>query len=330
MQAITQKIKELSLFFEKELENYIQNLPHSPGNLYEPEKYILKLGGKRIRPLMALLSAEAVGGKKESALNAALAIEIFHNFSLVHDDIMDKAPLRRGQETVHNKWNIPTAILCGDNMLIHSIRQLLMYPADLSSKMIEYFLITAQGVCEGQQIDMDFESREMVLPEEYIEMIRKKTGILLGCSFSLGAMSARASDEVINYFQTFGEYLGISFQIMDDYLDTFAENNAFGKIKGGDLLTGKKSMPYILADINLKGNASVEWQHFKLCSVNEKNKKLNQIIKILESEKIAFLCKEAAAKFAKRAEEALMKIPLSTEFQRIFFELSEYLLQRKK
>lgn len=329
MQAITRKIKELALFFDKQLDNYVLNLPSNPGNLYEPEKYILKLGGKRLRPLMTFLSAEAMGGKKESAVFAALAVEIFHNFSLVHDDIMDSAPLRRGHATVHNKWNVPTAILCGDNMLIHSIHQLLFYPPDLSSKMIHFFLNTAQGVCEGQQMDMDFENRDMVLPEEYVEMIRKKTAILLGCSLSLGAMAAGATDETINNFQVFGEYLGISFQIMDDYLDTFASPDESGKIKGGDLLVGKKSMPHILADMHLKGNAAVEWDNFKKSDREQKSKKLRDVILMLDKENISFYCKEAAAGFAKNAEEVLMKIPITEEHHKIFSELAEFLLQRK-
>jgi geranylgeranyl diphosphate synthase type II len=329
MQAITQKIKELTPFFEKELENYVLSLPSGPRNLYEPEKYILKLGGKRLRPLMALLSAEAMGGKKESAVYAALAVEIFHNFSLVHDDIMDSAPLRRGQATVHEKWDIPTAILCGDNMLIHSIRQLLFYPPHLSSKMINFFLSTAQGVCEGQQMDMDFENREKVLPEEYVEMIRKKTAILLGSSLSLGAMASGAKDEILNHFQAFGECLGISFQIMDDYLDTFASPDESGKIKGGDLLIGKKSMPHILADIHLKGSAAKEWNNFKNLNKEQKSKKMLDIISMLESENISFLCKEAAAGFAKRAEEALLKIQLSEEYFNFFREFSAFLLHRK-
>jgi geranylgeranyl diphosphate synthase type II len=329
MQAITQKFKDLALFLEQELENYISNLPGNPFNLYEPEKYILKLGGKRLRPLITLMSAEAIGGKKETAVHAALAVEIFHNFSLVHDDIMDGAPLRRGHATVHEKWNIPTAILCGDNMLIHSIRQLLFYPPDLSSKMINFFLNTAQGVCEGQQLDMDFENRDKVLPEEYVEMIRKKTAILLGCSFTLGAMAAGAKEEDLKNFQSFGEYLGISFQIMDDYLDTFASPEDSGKIKGGDLLAGKKSMPHILADMHLGGKAAGEWQNFKISDKKQKILILHETISMLESENIAFLCKEAAAGYAKRAEESLLKIPMSDGYQYLFRELAEYLLQRK-
>ncbi|MCX8080932.1 MAG: polyprenyl synthetase family protein [Bacteroidia bacterium] len=325
------KIQSLSADFEAVLKSYIQTLNiKTPSSLYEPEKYILSMGGKRIRPILSLLAAESEGNSCKSAMHVALCIELFHNFSLIHDDIMDQAPLRRGHPTVHLKWNLPVAILCGDNMLIHSLNCLLNYPSGLSSEMMEIFLSTAEGVCEGQQMDMDFENQPHVHPDEYIRMISQKTGILLGCALTLGSMAARGKKENRQHFFEFGKNLGISFQILDDYLDAFSEPEESGKVKGGDFLAGKKSMPHILADANLKGKALSEWENFKRLEKSEKQKNITKIIAVLESENIAFLCKEAAAGYAKKAEESLKKLNISFEYKKIFSDLSAFLLQRKK
>lgn len=210
-------------------------------SLTESVVYLMGIGGKRMRPVLTLMGCEAFGGKADHALDAALAVEVFHNFTLMHDDIMDQAPLRRGQPTVHIRWNTNTAILSGDAMLIQAYQLLARYPDHQLGTMIRVFNESAFGVCAGQQMDMDFEKREDVTVEEYIEMIRLKTAVLLGCALDLGACIAGATDDQMQHLRQFGEELGISFQLRDDYLDAFGDPEKFGKQVGGDILADKKT-----------------------------------------------------------------------------------------
>jgi len=212
-----------------------------PSTLTESIHYLMAIGGKRMRPVLTLMGCEALGGKVADALNAALAVEVFHNFTLMHDDIMDQAPLRRGQPTVHTRWNTNTAILSGDAMLIMAYRLLENYPPDQLSHMLRLFNETAFGVCAGQQLDMDFEKRNDVHVDEYIGMIRLKTAVLLGCALDLGACVAGAGPNEMHHLRMFGEQLGISFQLRDDYLDAFGDPAQFGKQVGGDILADKKT-----------------------------------------------------------------------------------------
>lgn len=236
-------------YHREQFNTYLKDklISKKPENLYEPMSYILKLGGKRLRPVLALMAAEAFGEKEPNALDAALAVEIFHNFSLVHDDIMDSAPLRRKQPTVHKKWDTNTAILSGDAMLIYAYQCLEVYPAELFSRMVKLFSHTAMQVCEGQQYDMDFEARETVLLEEYLEMITDKTAVLLGASLQMGAMVAGAGNKDQLALYEFGKNLGIAFQLQDDYLDAFGDPATFGKQLGGDIIENKKTYLYIRA-----------------------------------------------------------------------------------
>lgn len=218
-----------------------------PLDLYQPIQYILDLGGKRMRPVLTLMAAEACGGRAEDALSAALAIELFHNFSLIHDDIMDEAPLRRGKPTVHHKWNVNTGILSGDAMLILAYQMLETYPAELYKPLNQLFSKTAIEVCEGQQLDVDFERKAAVATEEYLHMIAYKTAVLLGCAMKMGAHIAKADEETAQRFYDFGRLLGIAFQIQDDYLDAFGNPETFGKQVGGDIIENKKTYLYITA-----------------------------------------------------------------------------------
>ena len=253
-------IQEYQNLFLEYLESSLPN--ESPENLYEPARYILKLGGKRIRPILTLISTEIFNGKYKEALPAALAIEVFHNFSLVHDDIMDKAPLRRGKETVHEKWNINTAILSGDVMLIWSYELLQMYPPQISYSLIQMFSKIARKVCEGQQLDMDFPNQENVTIDQYMGMIENKTAVLIGCALCVGAIISKANENQIFEIYNIGLELGLAFQLQDDYLDVFGDTNKLGKLIGGDIIENKKTFLHLYAIENssqkLK-NEFIDW-----------------------------------------------------------------------
>ncbi|MFT5922202.1 MAG: geranylgeranyl diphosphate synthase type II [Flavobacteriales bacterium] len=213
--------------------------------LYEPIEYLLKLGGKRLRPAMVLAACAAVKGDVEKAIPAALAVEVFHNFSLMHDDIMDEAPLRRGQQTVHEKWDSNTAILSGDAMLVQAYQHLAKCESKNLPQLLELFNATALEVCEGQQLDMEFEQRSDVTIDGYLEMIRLKTSVLLACSIQIGLLIAGASDEQQKRGYQFGLEAGLAFQLQDDYLDAFGDPEHFGKQIGGDILCDKKTFLYL-------------------------------------------------------------------------------------
>ncbi|GLU43034.1 polyprenyl synthetase family protein [Allomuricauda sp. NBRC 101325] len=218
-----------------------------PENLYEPIRYILDLGGKRMRPVLTLMTADMYGAKVGDALDAALAVEMFHNFSLVHDDIMDDAPLRRGKITVHEKWDVNTGILSGDAMLILSYQFFEKYPAELYLKLTKLFSKTALEVCEGQQYDVDFETRDDVTIPEYIKMIEYKTSVLVAAAMKMGALVANAPQKDADAIYEFGRNLGIAFQLQDDYLDAFGDPKTFGKQVGGDIMENKKTYLYLKA-----------------------------------------------------------------------------------
>lgn len=218
-----------------------------PINLYEPIHYILQLGGKRLRPVLTLMSCDLFGGNVKEAYDAALAIEIFHNFTLVHDDIMDSAPMRRGKVTVHKKWDLNTGILSGDAMLTMAYQCFDKYEPVVFKKLIRLFTKTSLQVCEGQQLDMDFETRNDVSMDSYLKMITCKTAVLLGASLQMGAIIANVSDEEAGKIYDFGLNLGIAFQLQDDYLDTFGKASLFGKQIGGDIAENKKTFLYLKA-----------------------------------------------------------------------------------
>ncbi|MGI9550101.1 MAG: polyprenyl synthetase family protein, partial [Aurantibacter sp.] len=218
-----------------------------PKNLYEPISYILGLGGKRLRPVLTLMSTEIFGKEHREALDAALALEVFHNFSLIHDDIMDDAPLRRGKATVHEKWDVNTGILSGDAMLINAYQLFENYEGETFRSLTQLFSKTAIEVCEGQQHDIDFEIRDDVRIGEYLRMIEYKTAVLVGAALKMGAIIAQASEEDQNKIYDFGKNLGVAFQLQDDYLDAFGDPKTFGKQVGGDIIENKKTFLFIKA-----------------------------------------------------------------------------------
>jgi geranylgeranyl diphosphate synthase type II len=236
-------------FFQEELTSYLKQKisVKEPLNLYEPIVYIMNLGGKRLRPALTLLATDLMKGNYKEALPAALAVEVFHNFSLVHDDIMDDAPLRRGQQTVHEKWDINTGILSGDAMLIIAYKLLDVYDHPQFKILIDIFNDTSLKVCEGQQYDIDFETRDDVRIDEYLKMISYKTAVLIAAALKMGAVIAGSGPEQQNALFNYGMNLGIAFQLQDDYLDAFGDAERFGKQIGGDIIENKKTYLYLKA-----------------------------------------------------------------------------------
>lgn len=237
------------LQYQNDFLNYLesQKIVREPQNLYQPIDYILQLGGKRIRPILTLIAADIFSGDYTKALPTALAVEVFHNFTLVHDDIMDDAPLRRGKATVHEKWDLNTGILSGDAMLILAYQYFENYPPHIFQQLAKLFSKTALEVCDGQQLDIDFETRNDVSIEEYIEMIRLKTSVLVAAALKMGAIISEADEEQANHLYNYGLNLGIAFQLQDDYLDTYGDTETFGKQVGGDIIENKKTYLYLKA-----------------------------------------------------------------------------------
>lgn len=244
------KIRDLDIKrYQETFQQYLNSKVwvREPKNLYEPVGYILKLGGKRMRPLLTLMACDIFSDEYEQALPAALAVEVFHNFTLVHDDIMDDAPLRRGKKTVHEKWDINTGILSGDAMLILAYQYFENYPPNTFQKLAKLFSKTALEVCDGQQLDVDFETRNDVTIENYLKMIRLKTSVLVGAALEMGAIVAQTTEENGRLIYDFGLNLGLAFQLQDDYLDTFGDPETFGKQVGGDIIENKKTFLYLKA-----------------------------------------------------------------------------------
>ena len=233
--------------FKELIDNELNKLtfPSKPANLYDPIKYILSLEAKRMRSIALLLSHNSFNENYTNALPAALAIELFHNFTLIHDDIMDKANLRRGAKTVHEKWDNNIAILSGDTMLVQSYSLLSDLELNIQAQVYKVFTDTATQVCEGQQLDMDFEQIQELEISEYIEMIKKKTSVLLAASFQIGALIANASIEDTSLMYQFGLNIGIAFQLQDDMLDLYGDQNKFGKKTGGDIISNKKTYLFL-------------------------------------------------------------------------------------
>ncbi|WP_235296786.1 polyprenyl synthetase family protein [Portibacter marinus] len=276
----SQEIKNL---FDLYLSQY--KFQGHPSNLYQPIEYMMNLGGKRIRPVLVMMACEMFSGDPEKAMDAALALEVFHNFTLVHDDIMDKAETRRGEATVHEKWNENLAILSGDAMLIMSYRLLGQYEnPQLKVKLFDIFSKLASELCEGQQMDMNFESSDDVHVDDYLKMVTLKTGVLIAGALKMGALIGGASDEDSEKLYQFGKNIGIAFQLQDDLLDTFGTYEKVGKKIGGDIVQNKKTYLYLKA-IELAGNKVKE----KLTSLysehtsGKEQKKINEVTNIFKS-----------------------------------------------
>lgn len=284
-----------------------------PGQLYAPMRYILGSGGKRLRPLLLLMVADALGGNFEQALPAALAFEIFHNFSLVHDDIMDAAPLRRGRETIHEKWDANTAILSGDAMLIRSYQLFAGYDPPLYKSLVELFSQTALEVCEGQQYDIDFATRETVGMPEYLHMIRCKTAVLLAACVKAGAMVAGAQEAVQQAGYEFGIHLGQAFQLQDDYLDAFGDPGTFGKQTGGDIIENKKTFLYLVSLEHLEPDAGRELEHLYSVRPADSHEKIERVKELFGQAGAGEMAKEAVEQYTRKAFESLRQMGLGSD-----------------
>jgi len=299
----------------------------NPANLYDPLRYFLKIGGKRMRPILALMACELYGNDSNQALNAAVAVELFHNFSLIHDDIMDEAPLRRGKETVHVKWDANIAILSGDVLLVKSYEAISRYESNIALELLKLFNKTATEVCEGQQWDMDFETTENVSIENYLQMIKYKTAVLLGCSLEMGAIVAQASSQDRKALYDFGVNLGLAFQLQDDLLDVYADQSKFGKQVGGDILANKKTFLLLTAINDADPNQKQQLDSL----LNEANNDLkidgiksmytSLLVREKTEDKIDFYYQAAMQNLANISVSGSQKKPLSI--------LSEYLMNRE-
>ncbi len=299
-----------------------------PQNLYQPIDYILGLGGKRMRPILTLMTAEIFDTSFEKALPAAMAVEVFHNFSLVHDDIMDDAPLRRGQETVHEKWNINTGILSGDAMLILAYQYFEQYEPAIFRALAKLFSKTALEVCEGQQWDVDFETREDVTITEYLKMIENKTAVLVAAAMKMGAIIANTSDENANLIYDFGLNLGLAFQLQDDYLDAFGDPKTFGKQVGGDIIENKKTYLY-LKTIAFSKKEEAE-QLAQLFSIHpaDTTDKINSVKTLFIQSGAAEATQNAIKEFTLKAFETLEKIAISQEKKAMLTAFGQNLMER--
>ncbi len=296
--------------WKKQIEAEIkkQEFGRQPKSLYEPIRYIMALGGKRLRPLLTVLSYSLYKKDADNIIKYATAVEAFHNFTLLHDDIMDNAPLRRGKPTVHEKWNVNTAILSGDVMLVKVYDMFLDLEEGKLKEVLRIFNQCAAEVCEGQQWDMEFESKSKVNEAQYIEMIRLKTAVLLGFALELGAVLAGASAEDRQSLREFGTNIGIGFQLKDDLLDVYADQKKFGKQVGGDIIANKKTYMLIKALEKAKGKDKTELTKWLLAKKFDKKKKVKAVTEIYDRANIAKLTEQKVNEYFEKGFESLNQL----------------------
>jgi geranylgeranyl diphosphate synthase type II len=314
---------------QEAIENAVQNIkyPAQPERLYEPIRYIMSLGGKRIRPALTLMAAGLFEDNLDKAMPAALAIETFHNFTLIHDDIMDNAPLRRGKQTVHEKWGVNNAILSGDVMMVEANKHLSELDNNVLKAALHTFNATAQGVCEGQQLDMEFEEQAKVSIADYINMIRLKTAVLLGGAMKLGAQVAGATEQQAEQLYEFGENLGIAYQLQDDLLDVYGDPDKFGKQVGGDIIANKKTL--LLLKLRELAN-SIDLENLAIQSENKDHTdKINNITGLYDKYDIRSLAITEMKNYSDKAFHALESLDIIKERKAELFKLAEQILNRE-
>jgi geranylgeranyl diphosphate synthase type II len=317
--------------YQEFLSDYLQSQYETkePRNLYEPIHYILDLGGKRMRPVLTLMSAEVFDADYKKALPAALAVEVFHNFSLVHDDIMDDAPLRRGHETVHEKWNLNTGILSGDAMLILAYQYFEQYEPLIFRDLAKLFSKTALEVCEGQQWDVDFEERTDVTIAEYLKMIQYKTAVLVAAAMKMGAIIAETSVENANLIYDFGLNLGLAFQLQDDFLDAFGNPETFGKQVGGDIIENKKTYLYLKAVAFSNEEEAQELKSLFSIQPEDNTDKIERVKALFNSSGASKATQDAIQDFTFKAFQTLDKMNISTDKKEMLKAFGENLMGRK-
>ncbi|WP_156306060.1 polyprenyl synthetase family protein [Sphingobacterium endophyticum] len=319
--------------YGKLISEYIQNekYPVQPADLYNPIKYILSLSGKRIRPMLVLMGARLFGKEDlKEVVPAGIAIEYFHNFSLIHDDIMDRAPLRRGQATVHQKWNDNVAILSGDALLVKAYQELGKSPADRIPSLLQVFNKIALEVCEGQQLDMDFEKIDHVSEDEYLNMIRLKTSVLLGGALQMGAILAYADEKQQQLIYDFGVNLGIAFQLQDDYLDVYGDPSAFGKQVGGDILCNKKTYLRIKTEQLIDGEARAEFDDLLSSDTIEDGEKVSRMKNLYAKFQVDRYAEDIKLRYTDLAYNKLEQISVSEPQKAELRKLADTLMHRTR
>ncbi|MBB5394523.1 polyprenyl synthetase family protein [Mucilaginibacter sp. AK015] len=321
------KLEDLQSLIARSLSEL--KFPEHPAELYEPIKYILALGGKRMRPALLLMACDLFGGDVEAAIPPALAIEVFHNFTLMHDDIMDNAPKRRGKTTVHEKWNNNVAILSGDVMLIKGYELMMQVPDDKLRTILDIFNETAAGVCEGQQWDMTFETSNNINIEEYLRMIRLKTAVVLGGALKIGALIGNADIKDADLLCNFGEHLGIAFQLQDDILDVYGDPEKFGKQVGGDIISNKKTYLLIKALELTEGTDAEELIRWITFTQFNPEEKVAAVTAIYDNVNIRQYAENEMQEHATQAFEALEQINLPEEGKQYLRAFADGLLMRE-
>lgn len=316
--------KELLALFEAGFNR--RHFPEEPKTLYNAAQYLLTLGGKRIRPILCLMGNELFDEINEDAFHVASAIELFHNFTLIHDDIMDKAPLRRGMDTVHKKFGESTALLAGDVMLVVGYENLNKVNVNFLPRILALFNRTAKEVCEGQQLDMDFETSPNVSMPDYVKMITLKTSVALAASLQLGAILGGAGAGNQQHLYEFGKNMGIAFQVQDDYLDAFGNPEKFGKKTGGDIMANKKTFLLLQA---MEATSGAQQEELKRLLRSNDESKIERILKIYKSCNLDEWAKELKQKFYQKAMEHLDDIAVVSSRKRPLEELAASLLNRE-
>ncbi|MEN8745744.1 MAG: polyprenyl synthetase family protein [Polaribacter sp.] len=318
------------LHYQKEFLNYLESKDWiaEPKNLYEPIDYILKLGGKRIRPVLTLMACDIFSGNFKKALPAALAVEVFHNFTLVHDDIMDAAPLRRGKATVHEQWDTNTGILSGDAMLILAYQYFENYEPIVFKKLAKLFSKTALEVCDGQQLDVDFETRNDVTIPEYINMIRLKTSVLVAAALQMGAIVAETSEANAQLMYDFGLNLGLAFQLQDDYLDTFGDPETFGKQIAGDIIENKKTFLFLKCMAIANEEDQQKLAFFFKQKLEDNSIKIAEVTRIFELYEIPALVKEQINDYTEKAFKTLEGMKIDAQSKQNLKNFGLWLMNR--
>jgi len=324
-------LEQIALYLEK-LNRTLSGISYGsePKELYEPIGYLMSLGGKRMRPLLVLLAYGLKQKEVDDILTPALAVEVFHNFTLMHDDIMDNAPLRRGKPTVHEKWNDNVAILSGDTMMVKAYQMMLSVDQKLLPEVFKKFNQCAIEVCEGQQLDMNFESRADVSEEEYLNMITLKTAVLLGFSLEFGGILAGFDDGSKNALKEFGINMGIGFQLKDDLLDVYGDQEKFGKQVGGDIVSNKKTYLLINALKSADGSLSEQLNHWLSLDSFDTVEKVNAVTSIYNELNIEELTKKKIEFYFSKAFEALDRLNCSKESKMPLINFTNYLINREK